>query len=302
MNLYGLKYKSIVQFITEGGNAVISRHMNQDETKAVYRYTQEVIFPLLGLSGEGIDAAVIGSYGKKTKEMLSGDIDVAISADVVAAKNNVPFDKLLDFISSLLKKNGYETYVSVGFKQVSVAIQIPGTTDYGQVDLMLSTNLEWSKFIYHSPNFINAESKYKGLFRNILLMSIISESKKKIEKQTDVGNTEEYSQYAIRLESGVFRVRKTYLGHKGNLVKTAKLLHDYDKFVTNTPEEVVKLAFGSDTVPGDIMTFESIWAKFISNDFIHKEFREKIITRFMNGIKGKFPIPAEVAKEFPNIY
>lgn len=293
-------FKTLDQFLNEGGNAVTARPMNQEETKAVYDYTQKKIFPLLGLDGEGIDAAVIGSYGKKPASMLSGDVDVAVSADVIAAKNEISFKDLLGFIDSTLKKKGYETAVSKGFNQVSVSIQIPGTNDYGQVDLMLSTNLDWSRFMYHSPNFIEAESKYKGLYRNILLMSIISESKRKIEKETDAGEAEEYSQYAVRMESGVFKVRKTFLGKSGKLTKTAKLLHDYDKFITNTPEGIVELAFGKNVVPGDIMTFESIWAKFMAKDFKHKDIREKIAKKFYGGIR-RFPIPTEFTESFPNI-
>jgi len=287
----------------EGGNAVEARPMNQDETKAVYDFTQKNLFPLLGLAGEGIDCAVIGSYGKKPADIMSGDVDVAVSADVIAGKNNLSLDgkTILKFIDETLKSKGYETTVGWGFEQVSVSIQIPGTEDYGQVDLMLSTNLDWSKFIYHSPDFTKAESKYKGLYRNILLMSIISESKKKVEKTTDSGETEEYSQYAVRLESGVYKVQKSFMGKKGSLVKTAKLLHEYDKFVSNTPAIVVELAFGKNVVPADVMTFESAWSKFMSNDFPHKEKREAIIKRFFAGLKGKVPFPTEATEAFPNI-
>jgi hypothetical protein len=288
----------------EGGNAVSARPMSQEETKAVYDYTQKNIFPLLGLDGEGIDAAVIGSYGKKPPEMTSGDVDVAISADVVAAKNGLPLDNkdLLTFVDKTLKAKGYETSVGWGFNQVSVSVQIPGTKDFGQVDLMLSTNLDWSKFMYHSPDFTKAESKYKGLYRNILLMSVISESSSKVEKEFE-GETEEYSAYVVRLDKGIFKVRKSFMGKSGKLVKTAKLLKEYDKFITNTPEEVVKLAFGENVVPGDIGTFESIWAKVMAKDFIHKELREKIIKKFHSGLsKSGFPFPTEAVEAYPNIF
>jgi len=265
---------------------------------------RQYLHHLLGLDGEGIDAAVIGSYGKKPPEMTSGDVDVAISADVVAAKNGLPLNNkdLLTFVDKTLKAKGYETSVGWGFNQVSVSVQIPGTKDFGQVDLMLSTSLDWSKFMYHSPDFTKAESKYKGLYRNILLMSVISESSSKVEKEFE-GETEEYSAYVVRLDKGIFKVRKSFMGKSGKLVKTAKLLKEYDKFITNTPEEVVKLAFGENVVPGDIGTFESIWAKVMAKDFIHKELREKIIKKFHSGLsKSGFPFPTEAVEAYPNIF
>jgi hypothetical protein len=136
----------------------------------------------------------------------------------------------------------------------------------------------------------------------MLLMSIISESKKKVEKTNAKGETVEYSQFAVRLESGVYQVQKSYQGKGENLVKTAKLLHDYDKFITSTPTEVTKLAFGEGVVPADIMTFESIWALFMSKDFIHSELRTKIAEKFNYAIAGKFPIPSEAIADFPNIF
>jgi len=286
----------------EGGNAVEARPMSQTETKEVYDYVQKNVFPKLGLSGEGIDAAVIGSFGKKNPDQTSGDIDVAVSADVIAAKNDLTFEQVLDFVYNTMKSEGYETAIARGFNQVSISVNIPGTKDFGQVDLMLSTNLDWSRFIYHSPDFTKAESKYKGAYRNILLMGIISESKREVEKTTDKGETEEYSQYAVRMESGVYKVQKSFLGKKGGLVKTAKLLHEYDKFITNTPEVVVELAFGKGVVPADVMTFESAWSKFMSNDFPYKEKRDAIVKRFYAGIRGRFPIPEEAEKAFPNIF
>lgn len=302
-------FKTLEQFvnesrINEGGNAVSARPMNQEETKAVYDYTQKNIFPLLGLDGEGIDCAVIGSYGKKPAEMMSGDVDVAVSADVIAGNNNLSLDSkdILTFIDNTLKAKGYETAVGWGFDQVSVSVEIPGTKDFGQVDLMLSTNLDWSRFMYHSPNFITAESKYKGLYRNILLMSIIGVSSSKVEKELN-GETEEYSANIIRLTSGVYKVRKSFMGKKGNLVKTAQVLHDYDKFVTNTPSAVVEMAFGKNVVPEDVMTFESAWSKFMSNDFPYRNKREEIAKKMYTGlISGNFPFPSEAVDAFPNIF
>jgi hypothetical protein len=290
--------------VYEGGNAIDNaRPLNQEETKLVYDFVQKKVYPILGLEGNGIDASPIGSFGKKNPEQLSGDIDIAVSADKIASANGVSFENVLDKMEELLSTAGYSTKKVNGLSQVSVGIQIPGTDDYAQVDLMLSTNLEWSTFMYHSPDFTKAESKYKGLYRNTLMMAVVSEMTKEATKTTDKGEVEEYKQYVIRLNDGVYSVAKSFMGKKGSLVKTASLLKDQDKFISNTPDVVVKLAFGEKTVPADVMTFENTWNIITSKDFIHKDKLKNILEKFkMYLLNSKAPFPTEVVEAYPNIF
>jgi hypothetical protein len=301
-----LKFRNFVQKIFEGGNAIEeSRPMTQDETVETYEYVKKKIFPLIGLEGDGIDAAPIGSFGKKLSDKESSDVDIAVSVDKIAGQNGIGMEEVLDWLDSKLSSIGYPTKVAKGFQQVSVGVPIGGKkgNGVGQIDLMLSTNLDWSRFMYYSPDFKVAESKYKGLYRNVLLMSIFSEGTKKTVKTTDSGEVEEYEQYVIHLEKGVASVRKTLMGKKGALVKTATILHDFDKFVTSTPEEVVHLAFGPKVQPNDIMTFENAWTQFQSKEFPYADRRNEILNRFKAYILGaKVPAPEEVISAYPNLF
>jgi hypothetical protein len=301
-----LKFKNFVQSIFEGGNAIEeSRPMTQAETVETYEYVKKKIFPLIGLDGDGIDAAPIGSFGKKLSDKESSDVDIAVSVDKIAGQNGISMEEVLDWLDSKLASAGYPTKVAKGFQQVSIGVPIGGKkgNGLGQIDLMLSTNLDWSRFMYYSPDFKVAESKYKGLYRNVLLMSIFSEGTKKTVKTTDSGDIEEYEQYVIHLEKGVSSVRKTLMGKKGSLVKTATILHDFDKFVTNTPEEVVRLAFGPKVQPNDIMTFENAWTQFQSKEFPYADRRTEILNRFKAYILGaKVPVPEEAIKDYPNLF
>jgi hypothetical protein len=301
-----LKFQHFIQKIFEGGNAIEeSRPMTQAETIETYEYVKKKIFPLIGLEGDEIDAAPIGSFGKKMADKESSDIDVAISVDKIAGQNGIGMEEVLDWLDSKLSSAGYPTKVAKGFQQVSIGVPISGKkgNGIGQVDLMLSTNLNWSKFMYYSPDFKVAESKYKGLYRNVLLMSIFSEGTKKSVKTTDTGEMEEYEQTVIHLESGLASVRKTLMGKKGSLVKTATILKDFDKFITNTPEEVVHLAFGPHVQPGDVMTFENAWSHFESAKFPYKDKRKEILNRFKAYILGaKVPAPEEVISTYPNLF
>jgi hypothetical protein len=301
-----LKYKQFVSFINESGNAVSdARPLTQKEVIETYDWVEKNIFPKIGLEGRDIDASPIGSYNKKSDDTTSGDIDIAVSVDKIAGVNGISIEDVLQWLDNKLKSMGYSTMVLKGFEQVSFGVPVSGKKGNGiaQVDFMLSTNLDWSRFMYYSPNFKEAESKYKGLYRNTLLMSIISESLKEVTKSTEKGEVEEYKQTVIRLEKGIFQVAKTFMGKKGSLVKTATLLHDQDRFISNVPEEVTEMAFGKGVSPKDIMTFENAWSKFESPNFPHKKRKEEILKRFRAYIFGaKMPMPSEAEEAYPNIF
>ena len=93
------------------------------------------------------------------------------------------------------------------------------------------------------------------------------------------------------------------MGKKGLIVKTATILKEFDKFITSTPSEVVKTAFGSEVAPSDVMTFEDIWRHFIDPKFIHKDKFDAILNRFKIYIlSSKVPVPTEVTETYPNLF
>ena len=292
------------QLLIEGGNAIQdARPIKQSEIDKTFSYVEKKIYPLLGIES-GLDAKPIGSFKKKADDQTSGDIDIAVSVDKIAGVNHIAVGDVLDFIDTTLTDAGFSTMKVKGFNQISVGVPIEGEESKGtaQIDLMLTASLDWSTFMYHSPDFRAAESKYKGMYRNVLLMSIISECKKEATKLTDAGETSEYKQYVIRLESGIWQVTKSLMGAKG-LVKTPKLQHELDEFVTSAPEVVTEIAFGPNVAPDDIMTFENIWAKFTDKSFIHRDKFDKILNRFKNYIlAAKVPVPTEVEEEYPNLF
>ncbi len=302
-----LKFKDFVStFLNESGNAIEdSRPLTQPEVIDTYDWVEKTLFPLIGLEGKGIDASPIGSYGKKADEITSGDIDIAVSVDKIAGVNGISMEDALQFLEDTFKSKGYSTRTAKGFEQISIGVPVAGKKNNGtaQVDFMLSTNLDWSRFMYYSPNFKIAESKYKGMYRNVLLMSIVSECMKETTKKTETGETEQYKQYVIRLEKGIYQVEKTFMGKKGALVKTASLLHDQDKFITSTPEEVVKFAFGEGVKPAEVMTFENAFALATSPKFIHKDRLDAILNRFKIYIlSAKMPVPTEVEHLYPTLF
>lgn len=298
-----MKFQSFKEwlFLNEGGAAIpSSRSITYQEGQDLYNWVKKEIFPRLKISKE--DAEIIGSYGKKVEGETHGDLDIVISAKVLMEKNNLTLDQLLNFIENTLSDLRLETKKFVGLRQVSSGITIPGTNDIAQVDFMLSPDLSWSKFIYYSPNLRKGESKYKGSFRNALLMAVISESFKKILKRTPEGDIGEIEYNVVRLPAGIWRTRKSFIGKRG-LLKTGEILRDFDKFVTTEPQEVVDLAVGSKYSPEDISTFEKLWSIVINSKFIYSNKLENIMKKFAGNLRSmELNYPKEAIEAFPKIF
>ena len=299
-----LKFNDFVHILLEGGNAVEdARPITQDEVEGTYQFVIKEIYPILGLSEDF--ARPIGSFKKKAPDQTSGDVDIAVLAERIAGQNGLAMNEVLQFMDSALSGAGYKPSTNKGLQQCSIGVPVEGKPNNGiaQIDLMLTDNLEFSTFMYHSPDFTKSESKYKGLYRNILLQMIISNSKRETSKLTDKGEVQEYKAYVLRLNQGVVAVTKSFLGAKGNIKKQATLLNDQDKFITNTPEVIAELAFGPGIPPSEIMTFENIWKYTTDPKFIHKDKLDSILNDFKVRILAtKVPFPSECVEQYPNIF
>lgn len=126
----------------------------------------------------------IGSIGKKE---FSGDVDIAVLSDSLEDWKDT-FEQL-----------GLECRIFKGFNQISFGYPFEG--QMVQVDLMLTTDLEWSKFIYYSPNLSTLESKYGGIYRKNLLVSLI-----KVESINPIENG--YERLILNNVKGLFLNKK----------------------------------------------------------------------------------------------
>ena len=294
-----MKYvKLFEQYIYESGNSIENAvPFKQDQVDSTVDWIVKNIFPGIGLTGIDDDAAVIGSAGKKLPEATSGDIDIAVSADKIASALGTSLQTALFELDKKLQSMGYSTKLAPGFNQVSIGAPIGGDwkNGVGQVDFMLTSDLNWSRFIYHSPDFRAAESQYKGAYRNILLMAAIGKCFFEITKQTDKGETAEYQAYVVRLNQGIVQVRKSFEGKKG-LLKNAALLKEFDKEITRAPEDVVNLLFNGGHKPADIDTYEKLKGLIDSGDFKYPDKRGEVMAEFEEKLAAsKLPMPSDIA-------
>ena len=188
---------------------------------------------------------------------------------------------------------------SKGLRVISVQWKVPNSDKYGQVDIMPTTSLDFSKWMYYSPDFRVAESKYKGLYRNQLIIAILKYIKRDIIKMRG-DEIEEYERYSLRLYSGLATTRRSLLGKNGKLVKTETALKDFERHVSNVPDEIVRITFGNDNLTSSqVLTFEDAYKILMSDNFKYKDKREEIIKAFIKALKSsKFPIPSEVEKDW----
>ena len=252
-----------------------------------------------------IEACTLGSLGKKLDYEESGDIDIAINYDFT--KENC--DNIISFINTNFSKYGTpEIYISQGFKIISfgyyylnydsyIDSHIKDDTNYyidttaindqeilqiAQVDLMFSNNFEYTRFMYHSPNYRNLESDFKGLYRTNLLTFIAG--RKPVNKENiydEKGRLTDYWKYTLTYDKGLVLTHKSYKG-KTKLLKNPFTVKEDTVFITNDIYEIIKLILGNEGTIADTNSFESLIKYIFSDKFAYKDKVKDIISDFIN--------------------
>ncbi len=291
--------------IFEGGAAIkSSRPIKESEVEKTISHIKEVLFPLIGNGELDKDYILIGSIGKKKNPSdTSGDIDLGISQDFLAKQFGISPDQSLQFLFDKLSAElpevlGYEPDMKLmkGINVISVAWPIESDINTGtvQLDLIPISDMDWAKFIFYSPDYRKNESKYKSAHRNWLFQAILS-SLKEVTKRDDNGDILDFDTYALRLNDGIYKNKKTFQGATKRL-KRPETLKGQSVFVTRDPKDALDLMFGSGVKPEDVKTFEDAWRIVSSPDFVYKTKLEEIkqdLVRYLTN--AGYVIPTEVA-------
>jgi len=151
---------------------------------------------------------VLGSVGKK---QFSGDIDVAIQLAPEEIEGFVEKLKKVPEIMDLAKSSVIMTKVKiVNFDQSKQTLK--PRTGFVQVDFMPG-DPGWMKTYYHSPS--ETESKYKGVFRNIMIATIAAVLDRKDSEETIAdGRPTESERWMWSPADGLVRIRRTPVPNK----------------------------------------------------------------------------------------
>ena len=272
--------KSLVQFIkesliNEGGNAVTANPIPAYITPLLYKEIEDTILK----ENPDIKMVPLGSVGKKNNDQFNGDIDIAVKINT-----KKELIELIDKVFPDLEKNPNTTSSIVS---ISYPYNKEGKTGNAQVDFMIVKDIDFAKFFYHSPNFKNNESKFKGATRTKMLSIIVScipVEDAKDEYFEDGKTVKKRWKYTFNTE-GVFRQLLDYTGKKGPL-KNPKKVKEFEKLMANDPDNCIKFIFGDNGKIEDCNSAESLWkAVHDKNKFKFQDVVKKIENRWFDEIE-----------------
>lgn len=285
------------EILKEGGAATGGSPIPAEYTMNMYNDVVKIVSSTFKLNKK--DFRPLGSTGKKKAGDFSGDIDIAVDAAKIGANFKLKFDEVQDFIYNKLKSKFQNVVNMKGLGIISFLYPIPNSDKFGQTDIMLSDNLDLSSFMFHSPNFIENESKYKGLYRNDLLFSIVKYMPTNIpdeyfEDGKDKGELKRFSKFTLSQKKGLITQLKSFEGKLGK-IKNAKPVKGGEKEIANVPNDIVKYIFGDKYNVDDMKSFESVYKIVTSSSFKHKKYVPQIMKNFKDSIlKKNLPLPSEI--------
>lgn len=243
--------------------------------KDAEKYSTDIINAFTSLN---IHACTLGSTGKKLPTEYSGDIDIAVELEF--NDDNIEFIKNNIIYKLSLNKENTEINVLTGFKILSFGFVykaydalFPQTV---QVDLMFTDDINYSKFMYHSPNYKNKESNFKGLYRTNLLCCLAGRSFNKLpDIDNSTGEILTYWKYTLTYDRGLVLTHKSYIG-KYKLLKNPVTIKNDEKFITKDINEIIKIVLGEKATIDDANSFESL-INFIFSDKYKFAENKKII-------------------------
>ena len=276
------------EFIKEGGGAVgdVDR-INQENVEATLKAISTKIIKPLKITNK--DIGVLGSTGKRKPGGSSGDIDIAIDANKVLRANAIQVaDELFDFIAGKAKKVSNTVVSNKGTGVISLQFPISNTDGKQknkkvQLDLMIVDNLDLAKFNFWSPH--EEQSKWKGIYRNIILSSMASvmdfEVLEKGYDENDVEVPTLFKRNFIDLKRGLMRGLQTRIGKSGKLFAKGRKQTLETKVLENQPEGIIKAILGPAFTVKDAESFESLFKILDHPKYLYRSKKKEIIKTFI---------------------
>lgn len=200
---------------------------------------------------------VLGSVGKKE---FSGDIDVALQIDAEQIPEFMERLKKTPEVMDMAKSSVIMTKVKIVDYDPEKQTTKP-RTGYVQVDFMPG-DPGWLKTYYHSPS--EKESKYKGVFRNIMIATIAAiHDRKDSEEKIDDGRSVESERWMWSPTDGLVRIKRVPEPKKSGEGYTKKNINTTIGEPIKDPEGIAKaLGLGG---AKDLNSFETLLAAVEKN-------------------------------------
>jgi len=234
----------------------------------------------------GIDLQnhVLGSVGKRE---FSGDIDIALDVSPEDIEDFIEKLKRTPEIKQVAKTSVIRTKAKIQNYDASVETDLPRTGTV-QIDFMPG-DPGWLKTFYHAPH--ETESKYKGVFRNLLLSSIASTMpQEKSKETTEDGRPLELVRWIWSSQNGLAKVKTTPVPKKKGEGYTKQ--HKNTPIQTHKdPQEIIEI-LELDSLD-DLNSYESLKSAIEKN--YNKSRVQKILADFANNpITRDVGVPEEL--------
>lgn len=230
--------------LTEGGamSGVGAIHIDEIEP------TLDKLENILGID---LKNNTLGSVGKKE---FSGDIDIALEIKPEDIPAFVEKLKSIPEVLDLAKSSVIMTKVKIADYDPNKQVEGKPRTGYVQVDFMPGDS-SWLKTFYHAPH--EKDSKYKGVYRNILVSSIAAhlDRKDSKEKLSD-GRAMQSERYMWSPTDGLVKVLRTPEPNKKGDGYTKKNNNKIINGPYKNPNDIAKvLRLDS---PDDLYSYETL--------------------------------------------
>ena len=216
-----------------------------------------------------IECIKLGSVGHKPSNYLHNDIDIGVKCESVEELNKIISDVFLDSAKK----------ISESFYLVSIAYEYD-TDKFIQVDFILVHNIEFTKFRYKVPNYINGESNYKTGMKIMFVHMLLN--------NCDIvryGVEENYLPQFDWSPIGLYR----YETNINNI-------NDYKYyFITDDVNVIIHTIFNDNGTYEDFNSVESLWKAIHSDKFLYPNNLKRIeMNWFINCYrKGWYSIKPE---------
>ena len=202
----------------------------------------------------------LGSLGKKGVDQTHGDIDIAVVCKDIEDLRDIVHIVFEPLLNSRVSEINYFTTANV----VSIGWYFGEVRQIAQVDFMSVKNLAWAKFRYDSPDFTRQESQFKGATRAELIRAIIGEipvKDNKIEYFEDGVTLRSKFKHSM-LDTGVYKQFIDFTGKNGKPLKNPKKIKEFEEFLLDNPDDVMRFIFGDTSRPEDFKSAEALWRAF----------------------------------------
>lgn len=288
------------KLLAEGGNAIKSVEVSkiyQENVPDTLREISKNLLKPLGLELGG-NARSLGSTGKKKLGSTSGDIDIAVDANhlmkQLKAKDTVD---LASKLQKFVERKTPEAVILPGNSIVSFAFPISNINEkqesmFVQVDFMITPDVEYAEFAFHSPKEV--DSAYKGLHRNKMFHAVAFYHfyKRTLEKD---GEEVEFERGWFDSHKGLMFGKQSRQGARKLLKKPKTISREV---VERTPDRIIQTLFGPKANRKTVDSFETMYKAVMSSSFPNAKYRKEILKWAKEAIESEKAI---VPKELENV-